>query len=42
LCCVGHPESDMLIDLEYPNVDFEPWAWELKEAEEMLFLLAPI
>lgn len=26
LCCVGHPGSDMLIELEYPNVDFEPWA----------------
>ncbi len=26
LCCVGYPVSDMLIELEYPNVDFEPWA----------------
>jgi len=26
LCCVGHPGSDMVIELEYPNVDFEPWA----------------
>jgi len=26
LCCVGYPGSDMLIELEYPNVDFEPWA----------------
>jgi ferredoxin len=25
LCCVGFPASDMLIELEYPNVDFEPW-----------------
>lgn len=25
LCCVGFPDSDMLIELEYPNVDFEPW-----------------
>jgi ferredoxin len=25
LCCVGHPGSDMLIELEYPDVDFEPW-----------------
>jgi ferredoxin len=25
LCCVGYPGSDMLIELEYPNVDFEPW-----------------
>ena len=26
LCCVGHPGSDMMIELEYPDVDFEPWA----------------
>ena len=26
LCCVGYPVSDMLIELEYPDVDFEPWA----------------
>ena len=26
LCCVGQPGSDMLIELEYPNVDFEPWS----------------
>jgi len=26
LCCVGQPRGDMLIELEYPNVDFEPWA----------------
>ena len=25
LCCVGHPTSDMIIELEYPDVDFEPW-----------------
>ena len=25
LSCVGYPDSDMLIELEYPNVDFEPW-----------------
>jgi len=25
LCCVGYPCSDMLIELEYPDVDFEPW-----------------
>ena len=25
LSCVGYPGSDMLIELEYPNVDFEPW-----------------
>jgi ferredoxin len=25
LSCVGHPGSDMLIELEYPDVDFEPW-----------------
>ena len=25
LCCVGHPVSDMVIELEYPDEDFEPW-----------------
>lgn len=25
LCCVGHPTSDMEIELEYPDEDFEPW-----------------
>jgi ferredoxin len=25
LCCVGYPDSDMLIELEYSNVGFEPW-----------------
>ena len=25
LCCVGHPLSDLLIELEYPEEDFEPW-----------------
>jgi ferredoxin len=25
LCCVGHPNSDMVIELEYPEEDFEPW-----------------
>jgi ferredoxin len=25
LCCVGHPNSDMEIELEYPEEDFEPW-----------------
>ncbi len=26
LCCVGHPVSDMLIELEEPGEDFEPWS----------------
>ena len=26
LCCVGQPGSDMLIELEYPDEDFEPLA----------------
>ena len=26
LCCVGHPASDIVIELEYPGVEFEPWA----------------
>lgn len=26
LCCVGHPGSDMVIELDYPDEDFEPWA----------------
>ena len=25
LCCVGYPTSDMIIEMEYPDVDFEPW-----------------
>lgn len=25
LSCVGYPDSDLLIELEYPDVDFEPW-----------------
>lgn len=25
LCCVGHPASNMEIELEYPDEDFEPW-----------------
>jgi ferredoxin len=25
LCCVGYPAADMVIDLEYPGEDFEPW-----------------
>ncbi|HEB82508.1 MAG TPA: 2Fe-2S iron-sulfur cluster binding domain-containing protein [Gammaproteobacteria bacterium] len=25
LCCVGYPVSDMVIELEYPDEDFEPW-----------------
>lgn len=25
LCCVGHPLTDMVIELEFPDVDFEPW-----------------
>ena len=25
LCCVGHPASDLEIELEYPDEDFEPW-----------------
>ena len=25
LCCVGHPASDIEIELEYPDQDFEPW-----------------
>jgi hypothetical protein len=25
LCCVGYPASDMVIELEYPDEDFEPW-----------------
>ncbi|MGD8590958.1 MAG: 2Fe-2S iron-sulfur cluster-binding protein [Chromatiales bacterium] len=25
LCCVGHPTSDLVIDLEYPDIEFEPW-----------------
>ena len=25
LCCVGHPSSNMEIELEYPDEDFEPW-----------------
>jgi len=25
LCCVGHPASDLVIELEYPDEDFEPW-----------------
>lgn len=25
LCCVGHPASDIEIQLEYPDEDFEPW-----------------
>jgi len=25
LCCVGHPTSDMVIELEHPDEDFEPW-----------------
>ena len=26
LCCVGHPVSDMLIELEYPGKDAEVWS----------------
>lgn len=26
LTCVGFPDSDLVIELEYPDVDFEPWA----------------
>ena len=26
LCCVGYPSSDLVIELEYPDVEFEPWA----------------
>lgn len=26
LCCVGHPASDMVIALEHPDEDFEPWS----------------
>ena len=25
LCCVGYAASDMEIELEYPDEDFEPW-----------------
>ena len=25
LCCLGQPTSDMEIELEYPDEDFEPW-----------------
>ena len=25
LCCVGYPAENMVIDLEYPDEDFEPW-----------------
>ena len=25
LCCVGHPTSDMIIELVHHAVDFEPW-----------------
>ena len=25
LCCVGHPASDIEIELDYPDEDFEPW-----------------
>lgn len=25
LCCVGFPRSDLVIELEYPDVEFEPW-----------------
>jgi len=25
LCCVGHPASNLEIELEYPDEDFEPW-----------------
>lgn len=25
LCCVGHPVEDLVIRLEYPDEDFEPW-----------------
>ena len=25
LCCVGFPLSDIVIELEYPDEDFEPW-----------------
>jgi ferredoxin len=25
LCCVGHPNLDMIIELEYSEMDFEPW-----------------
>ena len=25
LCCVGHPRSDLIIELEYPDIEFEPW-----------------
>lgn len=25
LCCVGHPASDIKIELECPDEDFEPW-----------------
>lgn len=25
LCCVGHPSSNLEIELEYPDEDFEPW-----------------
>ena len=25
LCCVGYPASDLEIELEYPDEDFEPW-----------------
>ena len=26
LCCVGYPKSDIVIELEYPGEDFEPWS----------------
>jgi CDP-4-dehydro-6-deoxyglucose reductase len=26
LCCVGYPLSDLVIELEHPDVEFEPWA----------------
>ena len=25
LCCVGNPASDLVIQLQYPDEDFEPW-----------------
>lgn len=25
LCCTGRPASDMVIELEHPDEDFEPW-----------------
>lgn len=25
LCCVGHPISNLIIELEYPDTEFESW-----------------